>query len=88
VIDLRLSTKACATQVDKSFDGLRFEEELEHGLRLLDKEHPNQRLRELAVLKINGMSNAKIAEEFRWSRKTVALRLNLIFEIWREASEA
>lgn len=88
VIDLRVSTRSYVTQVDKSFDGLRFEEELEHGLSLLDKEHPNQRLRELAVLKINGMSNAKIADEFGWSRKTVALRLNLIFEIWREAAEA
>ena len=87
VIDFRLSTKSCATQVDKSFDGLRFEEELEHGLSLLDKEHPSQRLRELAILKMTGLSNAKIADEFGWSRKTVALRLNLIFEIWREASE-
>ena len=74
--------------IDDSFDDLRFEEELEHCLSLLDNEHQSQRLRELALLKIKGYSNTRIADELGWTRKTVALRLNLIFEIWKEASEA
>lgn len=74
--------------IDNSFDDLRFDEELEYCLSLLDNEHQGQRLRELALLKIKGDSNTRIADELGWTRKTVALRLNLIFEIWKEASEA
>lgn len=87
VIEQRFHGNCHDAQIDKAFDDLRFEEEIEHGLSLLDKELPGQRLRELALLKIKGYSNAGIAAEFGWTRKTVALRLNLIFEIWKEASE-
>lgn len=87
VIDRRSIRSCYEAHIDKAFEGIRFEEEVEHGLSLLDKEHPSQQLRELAILKINGYSNTRIADEFGWTRKTVALRLNLIFEIWKEASE-
>ena len=88
VIAQRSANGRRASDVDPSFDEMRFDEELEHGLSLLDKEHPSQRLRELAIRKMNGHSNSQIADDFGWSRKTVALRLNLIYEIWKEASEA
>jgi DNA-directed RNA polymerase specialized sigma24 family protein len=61
--------------------------ELEHRLHLLDQEDPKQRLRELVMHKLNGRSNAYIADEFGCTRKTVALRLNLIYEIWKAAAE-
>ncbi|MFM8251601.1 MAG: RNA polymerase sigma factor [Planctomycetota bacterium] len=64
-----------------------FDEELEHGLHLLAHEDPQQRLQELVLHKLQGRSNADIASEFGWTRKTVALRLNLIYEIWKAAAE-
>jgi len=88
VIDQRSSRNIKDAHFAEAFEELRFMEEIEHGLSILDREPPSQRLRELAILKIKGYSNTRIADELGWTRKTVALRLNLIFEIWREASEA
>ncbi len=88
VIDQRSSRNIKDAHFVEAFEELRFMEEIEHGLSILDREPPSQRLRELAILKIKGYSNTRIADELGWTRKTVALRLNLIFEIWREASEA
>ena len=88
LIDQRSNRNIKLAQIDKSFYELTLKEEVEYGLSILDKEFPSQRLRELAILKMKGYSNTRIAEEFGWTRKTVAIRLNLIFEIWKEASEA
>jgi DNA-binding NarL/FixJ family response regulator len=87
ISDQRSVHRSCTTGVVESFEALKFDEELEHGLSLLKNENPSHRLQELAILKMKGYCNAKIAQEFGWSRKTVALRLNLIYEIWKKASE-
>lgn len=88
MIDQRSNRNIKDSQFVEAFEEHRFMEEIEHGLSILDREPPSQRLRELANLKIKGYRNTKIADELGWTRKTVALRLNLIFEIWKEASEA
>ncbi|MFM2012018.1 MAG: hypothetical protein RLZZ396_802 [Planctomycetota bacterium] len=72
--------------IDDSIKGILLDDHLEFVLRTLENEDPKQRLREIAVRKLQGVSNAQLAKEFGCSRKSIALRLNLIFEIWKQGS--
>lgn len=64
-----------------------FEEEIDHLLQVLHKEDPNGRLKEIVSLKLKGLNNLQIAKTLGCSRKTVALRLNLVFEIWKQEAQ-
>ncbi|MFM2013362.1 MAG: hypothetical protein RLZZ396_2146 [Planctomycetota bacterium] len=70
--------------LDDAIKKILLEDHLEFLLRTLETEGATQRLREIALRKLQGQSNVQIAKEFGCSRKSIALRLNLIFEIWKQ----
>jgi DNA-binding NarL/FixJ family response regulator len=60
---------------------------LEFMLSQLDQRDPSGRLRDVARLKLEGYTDAEIAERQACSRKTVSMRLALIRVIWKTWTE-
>lgn len=50
----------------------------------LDREDPSQRLRQVALWKLEGYTDQEIARRQACSRKTICVRLSLIRALWRE----
>lgn len=59
-------------------------DELRHMMRRLDAEDPTHRLREVALLKLEGYTVEEIARRQQCARKTVSLRLSVIRGLWRK----
>ncbi|MFN7806780.1 MAG: ECF-type sigma factor [Planctomycetaceae bacterium] len=59
-------------------------DELRHVMQRLDAEDPTQRLREVALLKLEGYTVEEIARRQQCARKTVSLRLSVIRGLWRK----
>jgi DNA-directed RNA polymerase specialized sigma24 family protein len=58
-------------------------DELRQMMDRLDAEDPSRRLREVALLKLEGYTVEEIARRQNCARKTVALRLSVIRALWR-----
>lgn len=58
-------------------------DDLRHMMDRLDVEDPTHRLREVALLKLEGYTVEEIARRQKCARKTVALRLSVIRGLWR-----
>jgi DNA-directed RNA polymerase specialized sigma24 family protein len=58
-------------------------DELRQIMERLDAEDPSRRLREVALLKLEGYTVEEIARRQQCARKTVALRLSVIRALWR-----
>ena len=61
----------------------RVSEECEHLLSLL----PDAEMRKLALLKMEGCSNAQVARELGYGVRTVERRLGLLRRIWQDRGE-
>lgn len=59
-------------------------DELRHMMQRLDAEDPTHRLREVALLKLEGYTVEEIARRQQCARKTVSLRLSVIRGLWRK----
>jgi len=59
-------------------------DELRHVMQRLDAEDPTHRLREVALLKLEGYTVEEIARRQQCARKTVSLRLSVIRGLWRK----
>jgi DNA-directed RNA polymerase specialized sigma24 family protein len=59
-------------------------DELRHMMQRLDVEDPTHRLREVALLKLEGYTVEEIARRQQCARKTVSLRLSVIRGLWRK----
>jgi len=60
-----------------------FADELRSLLERLDVEDPSQRLRQVALLKLDGCTDREIALRMNCSRKTVCARTALIRVVWQ-----
>jgi DNA-directed RNA polymerase specialized sigma24 family protein len=58
-------------------------DDLRQMMDRLDAEDPTRRLREVALLKLEGYTVEEIARRQNCARKTVALRLSVIRALWR-----
>jgi len=58
-------------------------DDLRHLMDRLDVEDPTHRLREVALLKLEGYTVEEIARRQKCARKTIALRLSVIRGLWR-----
>jgi DNA-directed RNA polymerase specialized sigma24 family protein len=59
--------------------------ELKEMIEELLNQLPNQQVREVALLRMSGYSNAEIAEKIGRVERTVELKLNLIRSIWSKS---
>jgi DNA-directed RNA polymerase specialized sigma24 family protein len=62
--------------------------ELQETIEELLNQLPTQQVRQVALLRMSGYSNAEIAEKIGRVERTVELKLNLIRSIWSRSLEA
>lgn len=60
-------------------------DEIRNLLNLLDVEDPTQRLRQVALWKLDGCTDREVAVRMNCTRKTVCARLALIRAVWQNA---
>jgi DNA-directed RNA polymerase specialized sigma24 family protein len=66
---------------------LEFDESFSVWLDLLDQEDPKLHLREIADLKLKGYNHSEVASRMGCARKTIAMRVSLIYQIWLEVCD-
>lgn len=62
-------------------------EESEFLMRQLDQQDPSGVLTKIALMRLDGMSNAQIAQQLGCTRRTIAARLELIRACWNSHLE-
>ncbi|MFN8858477.1 MAG: ECF-type sigma factor [Planctomycetaceae bacterium] len=64
-------------------EAAQFADDMRALMDRLDQEDPTQRLRQVALWKLEGYTDQEIARRLRCSRKTVCVRLSLIRALWQ-----
>lgn len=78
-------------KIDKGLDpadAVMFADEMGKLLDLLDAEDPSQRLRQVALWKLDGCTDREVAVRMNCTRKTVCARLALIRALWKSVGQS
>lgn len=83
----RLCRSGRVSRVGADFDSpewiVTMADQCNYLMGLLDKRDQSGRLRQMAVMRLEGWSVSRMAEEIGCTRRTVGIRLELIQAIWR-----
>jgi len=82
-LDRELRLKV-AQELDPA-EAVMIADEIRNLLNLLDVEDPTQRLRQVALWKLDGCTDREVAVRMNCTRKTVCARLALIRAVWQNA---
>jgi DNA-directed RNA polymerase specialized sigma24 family protein len=83
-----LSIDSCQVgKLDLNLSQLELDEAVGAWLALLDREDPKLHLRKIADLKLRGHNHSEVASIIGCARKTVAMRVSLIYQIWLEVAD-